>query len=66
MSEELKELLEFSEIIRERIISECRITNATFLNWKKDITPIPFWAKERINAITEQIVGKKVFANENN
>lgn len=65
MNEELKTLLDFSERIRERIINDCQITKVTFWNWRNGNTPIPFWAKEKINMITKEIAGKEVFVNEN-
>lgn len=64
MNEELKAALELSECLKERIISDCKITRVTFWNWKNGNTPIPFWAKEKINGITKEILGKEVFEEE--
>ena len=61
MNEELKTLLDLSDKIRERIIDECQISRVTFWNWRNGNTPIPFWAKEKINTITKQLSGKNVF-----
>lgn len=63
MSEELKELLDLSEMLRVRIIKDCRITNMTFWNWRNGKTVVPFWAREKINTITNEIAGKEVFPN---
>ena len=65
MNEELKAALELSEQLKERIISDCKITRVTFWNWKNGNTPIPFWAKEKINRITSEILGREVFVGEN-
>jgi hypothetical protein len=64
MNEELRTILELSDQIRDRIIEECQITRATFYNWKNEKTPIPFWAKEKINEITKETLDKEVFINE--
>lgn len=63
MNEELLSMLDLSEQLKERIINDCHITSVTFWNWKKGNTPIPFWAKEKINLITRDIAGKEVFIN---
>ena len=65
MNEELKMALDLSEHLKERIISDCKITRVTFWNWKNGKTPIPFWAKDKINVITIEILGKEVFVGEN-
>jgi hypothetical protein len=62
-TENLTQLLNLSLVIRSRIIGECRITKATFLNWTNGKTPIPFWAKEKINKITKDMVDREVFKN---
>ena len=64
MNEELKMALNLSEHLKDRIISDCQITRVTFWNWKNGKTPIPFWAKEKINGITIEMLGKEVFINE--
>ena len=64
MNEELKTLLDLSERLRERIIEECQISRVTFWNWRNGKTPVPFWAKEKINLITKEISGKEVFIEE--
>jgi hypothetical protein len=65
MNEELKSALDLSERIRDRIIDECQITRVTFWNWRNEKTPIPFWAKEKINLITKEMLGREVFFGEN-
>ena len=52
MNEDLKTALNLSEQLKERIITDCQITRVTFWNWKNGKTPIPFWAKEKINMIS--------------
>jgi hypothetical protein len=64
MNEELKQLLQLSSRIRERIIAECRITRATFSNWQNGKTPIPFWAEGIIDAIVLKEAGKTVFSQQ--
>ena len=64
MNEDLKQILELSSRIRERIINECQITRATLSNWLNGKTPIPFWAKEKIDVIVMEETGHKVFSKE--
>jgi hypothetical protein len=68
MNEDLKQLeqaLKLSCRIRDRIIDECRISRATWWNWKGGKTEIPFWAKEKIDLIAQQELGRKVFCRQN-
>jgi hypothetical protein len=65
MEEKLKLLLNLSAHIRERIIKECRITRATLANWLNKKTPIPFWAKEKIDLIIMQETDKRIFFQQN-
>ena len=55
------DILDISVHLRWRIINECRISNATFWNWRSGKTPVPFWAKEKINIITKDLLGQEVF-----
>ena len=64
MNEELKKVMELSERVRNRIIEECRISRVTFWNWQNGKTPIPFLAKEKIDEIMLQEVGKTIFAEQ--
>ena len=64
MNEELKGVLELSDKIKTRIIDECQITRVTLWSWVNGKTPIPFWAKEKINSISKEILGKEVFVEE--
>ena len=64
MNDELKEVLALSSRIRERIINECKITRATLSNWLNGNTQIPFWAKEKIDLILHQEVGKTIFTDQ--
>jgi hypothetical protein len=64
MNEDLKQVLKLSSRIRERIINDCHITRATFSNWLNGKTPVPFWAKERIDVIVYEEIGKKIFETE--
>ena len=66
MNEELKNLMTLSERVRSRIIEECHISRVTFWNWLNGNTPIPFWAKEKIDAISLQEVGKTIFEIQQN
>jgi hypothetical protein len=61
MSKELKRVLETSLRIRDNILKDCQITKATLSNWSTEKTPIPFWAKEKINKITQTEIGKELF-----
>jgi hypothetical protein len=65
MNEELKQLLQLSSRIRERIITECRITRATLSNCQNGKTPIPFWAGEIIDKIVLQEAGKTILSTQN-
>jgi len=65
MNDELKNLLDLSDRLRERIILECQISRVTLWNWQNGKTPILFWAKEKINLIAKEISGKEVFIEEN-
>lgn len=64
MNEDLKTVLDLSDQIKRRIIEECKITRVTLWNWANGKTPIPFWAMEKINSISKEILGKEVFAEE--
>ena len=61
MHEDLKQVLRMSERIRIDILLDCKITRATLHNWENGKTPIPFWAKEKINRITLDVIGKETF-----
>ena len=60
MTEDLKAVLSLSERIKERIIGECKITRVTLWNWTNGKTPVPFWAQEKINSITQELLEKEV------
>ncbi|MDR2915587.1 MAG: hypothetical protein LBV74_12270 [Tannerella sp.] len=64
MNEELKKLLDLSSRIRSRIKEECQITRITLYNWLNGKTPIPFWAKEKIDIIVMEETGNKIFSEE--
>jgi len=61
MNQEFKNVLWVSDRIRIGIITDCKITRATLWNWANGKTPIPHWAKEKINRITKYEIGKEVF-----
>ena len=63
MNVELKNVLEISDRIRSRILRECRITRATLCNWINARSPVPFWAREKIDAIVLQEIGRTVFSD---
>jgi hypothetical protein len=62
MNEDLKQLLELSSRIRKRIVNECQITRATLSNWLNSKTPIPFWAKEKIDMIVIEETGISILS----
>jgi hypothetical protein len=64
MNEDLKQVLNLSSHVRERIINECQITRGTLHNWLNGKTPIPFWAKEKIDLIVNEDFGRKIFKTE--
>ena len=65
MNENLKRVLDLSDQLRVRITAECKISRATLLNWAHGRTPIPFWAEERINKVTKELMGEEIFIEEN-
>jgi hypothetical protein len=65
MNEELKSVLNLSDKFRDRIMRECKVSRVTVWNWANGKTPIPFLAKEKINLITKEILGKEIFLGEN-
>jgi hypothetical protein len=64
MNEELKGLFGISDRIKERVMNDCKITRVTLWNWLNGNTPIPFWAKEKIDAILIQEVGRTIFSDQ--
>jgi len=66
MNNELSNLLSISLQlkIRQMIVSECRISRSTLSNWLLGKSPIPFWAKEKIDAILQQELGRTVFTDQ--
>ena len=64
MIQNLKQVLTISDQIRNDIRKECKISNATLWNWSNGRTPIPFWAKEIINEITKDALGKELFTEQ--
>jgi len=64
MNKELKEMMGVSDRIKARVINECKITRVTLWNWLTGNTPIPFWAKEKIDAILYQEVGRSYFSDQ--
>jgi len=50
--------------LRQMIVRECRISRATLSNWLTGKTPIPFWAKEKIDTIIQQELGRTVFTDQ--
>ena len=65
MNNELKKVFDSTDLLKERIISDCKISQVTFWNWKNGNTPVPFWAKEKINLISKEIIGKEIFNEDN-
>ncbi len=49
--------------LRNKIVTECKISTPIFYNWVKGITPVPHWAKPIISEIM-QIPQTELFPNE--